>query len=85
MKPLIEIENPRINQTQTIKNKIFAIRRQQVMLDLDLVKLYQLETSVLNQAANKIKLFVNTYFELDFLMSNTINLGTTFFDIFLCG
>jgi hypothetical protein len=36
-----------------IQNKIYFIRGQQVMLDRDLAKLYQVETKVLNQAVKR--------------------------------
>lgn len=37
----------------TIKNLIYAIRGQQVMLDSDLAELYQVETKVFNQAVKR--------------------------------
>lgn len=40
-------------QESTIKNLIYVIRGQQVMLDSDLAELYQVETKVLNQAVKR--------------------------------
>ncbi len=40
-------------QLQTIKNKIFEIRNQKVMLDFDLAEHYEVETRVLNQAVKR--------------------------------
>ena len=40
-------------KTENIKNKIFTLRDQQVMLDSDLAELYQVETRVLNQAVKR--------------------------------
>ena len=40
-------------KTENIKNKIFTLRNQQVMLDSDLAELYQVETRVLNQAVKR--------------------------------
>ena len=37
----------------TLRNKIFVIRGQQVMLDSDLAMLYQVETKVFNQAVSR--------------------------------
>ena len=37
----------------TIKNLIYVIRGQQVMLDSDLAELYQVETKVFNQAVKR--------------------------------
>ena len=37
----------------TIKNLIYVIRGQQVMLDSDLAMLYQVETRILNQAVKR--------------------------------
>ena len=37
-------------ETASIKNLIYLIRNQQVMLDSDLAMLYQVETKALNQA-----------------------------------
>ena len=47
-----ESEEVAINET-TIKNLIYVIRGQQVMLDSDLAMLYQVETKVLNQAVKR--------------------------------
>ena len=42
----------------TIKNLIYVVRGQQVMMDSDLAMLYQVETRVLNQAVKRnIELF----------------------------
>ncbi len=38
---------------KTIRNLIFVVREQQVMLDSDLAALYQVETKVFNQAVKK--------------------------------
>ena len=38
---------------QTIQNRIFTIRGQQVMIDRDLAELYRVETKVLNQAVKR--------------------------------
>jgi len=47
---------------QQIKNKIFTIRGEQVMLDRDLAELYQVETRVLNQAVSRnIERFPTTF------------------------
>lgn len=40
-------------QESTIKNLIYVIRGQQVMLDSDLATLYQVETKVFNQAVKR--------------------------------
>ena len=40
---------------EIIENKIFIIRRQKVMLDSDLAKLYDVETEVLNQGVKRNK------------------------------
>ncbi len=47
---------------QSIQNRIYNIRGQQVMLDRDLADLYQVETKVLNQAVKRnIKRFPDTF------------------------
>lgn len=46
------VEEVTINEN-TIKNLIYVIRGQQVMLDSDLAMLYQVETKVLNQAVKR--------------------------------
>lgn len=38
---------------QEIENKIYEIRRQNVMLDFDLAEMYQIETRVLKQAVRR--------------------------------
>jgi hypothetical protein len=38
---------------QSIQNRIYEIRGQRVMLDLDLAQLYEVETRVLNQAVKR--------------------------------
>jgi|SRR6218665_2031459 len=38
---------------ELILNKIYVIRRQKIMLDRDLAKLYEVETKVLNQAVKR--------------------------------
>ena len=40
-------------ELETIKNKIYEIRGQQVMLDFDLAELYQVSTSALNQSVKR--------------------------------
>ena len=40
-------------QLQVIQQKIFEIRKQNVMLDSDLAELYEVETRVLNQAVKR--------------------------------
>ena len=40
-------------ELQTIQNKIYEIRGQQVMLDFDLAPLYQVQTKVLKQAVRR--------------------------------
>lgn len=56
-----ESEEMIINET-TIKNLIYVIRGQQVMLDSDLAMLYQVETKVLNQAVKRnISRFPETF------------------------
>lgn len=38
---------------KTIRNLIFVVREQQVMMDSDLAALYQVETKVFNQAVKR--------------------------------
>ena len=59
-----DIDNP--NLQKDIQNKIYTIRKSQVMLDEDLAKLYQVETKQLNRAVNRnIKRFpLNFRFQL---------------------
>ena len=40
-------------ELQIIQSKIYGIRGQKVMFDLDLAGLYQVETRVLNQAVKR--------------------------------
>ncbi|MEE9429974.1 MAG: ORF6N domain-containing protein [Melioribacteraceae bacterium] len=68
-----------IVKEKDIKNKIFTIRNQQVMLDSDLADLYQVETRVLNQAVKRnAKRFPKEYMfqlsveEFDFLKSQFV-------------
>ena len=42
-----------MEELQTIRNKIYEIRGQQVMLDFDLAALYQIETRTLKQAVRR--------------------------------
>ena len=42
-----------MDELQVIKNKIFEIRGQKVMLDRDLAELYQVSTSNLNKAVKR--------------------------------
>lgn len=44
---------PLVTDTKDIKNLIYVVRGQQVMLDSDLAMLYQVETKVFNQAVNR--------------------------------
>lgn len=44
---------PVIADTKDIKNLIYVVRGQQVMLDSDLAMLYQVETKVFNQAVSR--------------------------------
>ena len=44
---------PVIEETKDIKNLIYVVRGQQVMLDSDLAMLYQVETKVFNQAVSR--------------------------------
>ncbi|NLJ83034.1 MAG: ORF6N domain-containing protein [Bacteroidales bacterium] len=47
---------------QHIKNRIFTLRGEQVMLDRDLAEMYQVETKVLNQAVKRnIERFPNSF------------------------
>jgi len=48
---VLDIDNP--NLQKDIQNKIYTIRKFQVMLDEDLAKLYQVETKQLNRAVNR--------------------------------
>ena len=68
-----------IVKEKDIRNKIFTIRNQQVMLDSDLADLYQVETRVLNQAVKRnAKRFPKEYMfqlseeEFDFLKSQFV-------------
>lgn len=79
MKELITQEN------QTIENKIYTIRNQQVMLDRDLAKLYEIETKVFNQAVKRnTKRFPNTFRfqltkdELEILRSQNVTFKENF-------
>ena len=40
-------------EIEIIQNKIYSVRNQRVMLDLDLAKMYNVETRVLNQAVKR--------------------------------
>lgn len=68
-------------QLQTIQNKIYEIRGQNVMLDFDLAELYEVETRVLKQAVRhnidrfpKDFLFELTREEYDSLRSQIVTL-----------
>ncbi len=39
-----------LNETEKIENIIYKVRERQVMLDSDLVKLYEVETKRINEA-----------------------------------
>ena len=47
------MEDKPIITRQEIENRIYTIRRQQVMLDSDLARIYQVETKVFNQAVKR--------------------------------
>ena len=49
----IDIEQTVLISTNEVRNLIYSIRNQQVMLDSDLAMLYQVETKVLNQAVKR--------------------------------
>ena len=64
---------------EDIKNKIYAIRDVQVMLDRDLAKLYNIETRALKQAVNRNKkrfpsdfMFILTEKEIGILVSQNV-------------
>lgn len=70
-----------IVKTADIQNRIYTIRNVQVMLDIDLAKLYDVETKVLNQAVKRnIERFPQEFsFQLtaeenDFLKSQIVTL-----------
>ena len=42
-----------ITPAQWIQNRIFMIRKQKVMIDSDLAKLYGIETKILNKAVSR--------------------------------
>ena len=46
-------EQTALISTNEVKNLIYSIRNQQVMLDSDLAMLYQVETKRLNEAARR--------------------------------
>jgi len=56
-------------ELQIIQSKIFEIRGQRVMLDLDLAELYELETRILNQAVKRNRM----RFPTDFMFQLTNN------------
>jgi hypothetical protein len=45
-------------QVATLQSKIYDIRGQKVLLDLDLALLYEVETKVLNQSVKIVKGFL---------------------------
>ena len=47
------MENKLIITSKEIENQIYTVRGQQVMLDSDLARIYQVETKVFNQAVNR--------------------------------
>lgn len=59
----VEVQLPSIDSSEfNIKNLIYVIRGQQVMLDSDLAMLYQVETKVYNQAVKRnIERFPETF------------------------
>ena len=54
-------------ELQTIQTKIYEIRGQKVMLDIDLAELYEVETKALNQAVKRN----SKRFPLDFMFRLT--------------
>jgi len=66
-------------EIEVIKNKIFEIRGQKVMLDFDLADLYGTETRILKQAVKRNQtrfpsdfMFVLSEIEIDFLVSQNV-------------
>lgn len=59
---------------QVIENKIFVIRGQKVMIDKDLVELYEVETKTLNQAVKRnIERFPEEFmFQLNYNEKNEV-------------
>ena len=51
-----DTESTAISQTEDIRNMIYTIRGQQVMLDSDLARLYQVETKHLNERVKRNKM-----------------------------
>lgn len=47
------MENKLIITNKEIENQIYTVRGQQVMLDSDLARIYQVETKVFNQAVKR--------------------------------
>ena len=74
------MEDKPIITRQEIENRIYTIRRQQVMLDSDLARIYQVETKVFNQAVKRnIDRFPENFrFQLTQDESDDINLRSQF-------
>ena len=71
-------------QESTIKNLIYVIRGQQVMLDSDLAMLYQVETKVLNQAVKRNLLRFPESFRFQLNKDEFTNLKSQFVTSSLC-
>lgn len=74
---LLLVQNFSTMELEIIKNKIYEIRGQRVMLDRDLAQLYGVETKVLNQAVKRNQerfpedfMFRLTYDEMSRLVTN---------------
>lgn len=74
------MENKLIITRQEIENRIYTIRGQQVMLDSDLARIYQVETKVFNQAVKRnTDRFPESFcFQLTQEEFDTINLRSQF-------
>ncbi len=59
---MVKKENGLVAPDEVVMNKIYLIRNQKVMLDVDLAELYQVETKVLNQQVKRnIKRFPDDF------------------------
>ncbi len=78
----LQNKKPAMEELLTIRNKIYEIRKQRVMLDFDLAAMYQIETKTLKQAVRRnIERFPEDFmFELtqDEYNSLTISLRSQF-------
>ena len=74
------MENKSIITRKEIENRIYTLRGQQVMLDSDLARIYQVETKVFNQAVkrNMERFPENFRFQLTQDEFDTINLRSQF-------